>query len=201
MSVTRDTKWLSESGITLAFGVRHGQSRVLDAALARCTSLGIETHNVSVKDEDSLISVYHQTTQILTRHLQRMFELSNAPGKIMVFCESGNERSAAVAAAFVMSTHDDVDHIKAMQLCQLLRFCCNFYDALKRSLQSYWDILQAERENAKVAHISTVGQQCNTRKQERLLKRGFDEEDEDMIETGAWDQERFVNRVNAPFLS
>ncbi|OTA30446.1 hypothetical protein BTJ68_10087 [Hortaea werneckii EXF-2000] len=72
-------------------------------------------------------------------------------GKVLVFCESGNERSAAVVAAYLMEVHADVDFIKAMQLVQAQRFCVNFDDGIKRLLQGYWDILCARRQVERVA--------------------------------------------------
>ncbi|KAK3081559.1 hypothetical protein LTR53_020464, partial [Teratosphaeriaceae sp. CCFEE 6253] len=85
---------------------------------------------------------------MINEHLARSHQRTGKVGKVLVFCESGNERSAGVVAAYLMETHADVDFIKAMQLVQAQRFCANFDDAMKRLLQGYWDILRAGRQVA-----------------------------------------------------
>ncbi|KAG9619567.1 phosphatases II, partial [Aureobasidium melanogenum] len=110
--------------------------------------------------------------------------------KVLVFCESGNERSAAVVAAYLMEILADVDHIKAMQIVQAQRFCVNFDDNVKRLLQGYWDILQARRTTA---NFSTSG------RPKRLLERDMDHDGMDIDESGD-DGERFQSRTFAPFV-
>ena len=65
-------------------------------------------------------------------------------GKVLLFCESGNGRSAAVAAAYVM-TMFDTDLTRALQFVSGQRFCANFDDETKFLLKSYEDILVARR--------------------------------------------------------
>ena len=120
-----------------------------------------------------------------------------------MFCESGNERSAGVVAAYLMETHVDVDFIKAMQLVQAQRFCANFDDALKRLLQGYWDILCAKREVAAVDGRASGfngvanGYGNHTAKGKRSLQR---DEDEEMDGMGGDDWQRFSGRTFAPFM-
>lgn len=45
-----------------------------------------------------------------------------------------------------MESLDDVDCIKAMQICTGQRFCVNFDDNVKTLLQAYWDIQRASRD-------------------------------------------------------
>jgi len=65
-------------------------------------------------------------------------------GKVLVFCETGNDRSAAIVAAYIMSIFG-MDLIKTLQFVGLQRFCVNFDEETKNWLKSYEDILTAKR--------------------------------------------------------
>ena len=65
-------------------------------------------------------------------------------GKVLVFCESGNERSAAFVVAFIMNIYG-LELIPAIQYVQSQRFCVAFDDDLKFMLNSYQEILKAQR--------------------------------------------------------
>lgn len=65
-------------------------------------------------------------------------------GKVLVFCETGNDRSAAVVAAYLLTMFNS-DLVKTLQFINLQRFCVNFDDETKHLLRSYEDILSAQR--------------------------------------------------------
>lgn len=147
---------------------------------------------------------------MINEHLSRMYQLSNGQqlGKVLVFCESGNERSAGVVAAYLMEMHEDVDYIKAMQLCQAQRFCVNFDDSMKRLLQGYWDILCAQRtvQAQQQAHENGTGHGMNgvsgftngaSARTKRVLERS---QDDDVNMDDDDDLERFGGRTFAPFI-
>lgn len=190
MSITKDAAWLRDTGITLAIGLKQGQGRVLDGALKRCQELGLDTHGIHVQDHHALTALFPDIFKLGTSHLLRCLHSNASLGKILIFCETGNEKSPAAAAAFVMGSHYDVDHIKAMQLCQLQRFCCNFDEASKSSLQSYWDLLCAQR-NVEQARQSEVA------RPKRSFEQAYDNDDDACMDE---DAERFTDRAAAPFV-
>lgn len=69
-------------------------------------------------------------------------------GKVLVFCESGNNRSAAVVAAYIMTVFG-VNIVRAVQFVNRQRFCTSFDEDTKFWLRAYQDILEARRAIAK----------------------------------------------------
>ncbi|KAK5121678.1 hypothetical protein LTR85_004850 [Meristemomyces frigidus] len=194
------------TGITMLLGVRQKytfESKLMNGALRKAEELGIESHTVDLASNQDLIHNFPSTTALINDHLARVHKATGQLGKVLVFCESGNERSAGVVAAYLMETHVDVDFIKAMQLVQAQRFCANFDDALKRLLQGYWDILCAKREVAAVEGLASGfnyvanGYGSSSTKTKRSLQRDDDEEMDGATED---DLERFGGRTFAPFM-
>jgi len=200
-------------GITMLLGVRQKhsfESKLMNGALRKAQDMGIESHTIDLVDNQALIHNLPQTTALINDHLTRVHQATGGGlGKVLVFCESGNERSAGVVAAYLMETHVDVDYIKAMQLVQAQRFCANFDDAMKRLLQSYWDILCARRAVAAVADVGSGpdggggGAAHGSLPLGRVTKhkRGLQvDEDQDMGGMDQDDLERFGGRTFAPFV-
>ncbi|RMY63792.1 hypothetical protein D0863_10284 [Hortaea werneckii] len=211
----------ADSSITLLLGIRHQSlslpNKLMTNALHRTTHLlQIEHHLIDLTSTHDLISLFPRTTALITAHLARHHASTGRVGKVLVFCESGNERSAAVVAAYLMEVHADVDFIKAMQLVQAQRFCVNFDDGIKRLLQGYWDILCARRQVEREVVGGSSGRGLREEEGEgdggprsgggeRLsgCKRGLErDEDEEMegVVGGDDDWERFGGRTFAPFV-
>ena len=207
LSAVKDMAWLKREGITCVLGVRQKgafQSKLMNSALSKVGDTGIENYAVDVDDNQDLIHSFPATTAQIHQHVARKLQETNEIGKVLVFCESGNERSAGVAAAFLMETHEDVDYIKAMQLCQAQRFCVNFDDGMKRLLQGYWDILCAKRQVAQMSEVPSPnggndGDASAAVKGKRSLERE-DDDDEEMDGMDEDDVERFGGRQFAPFV-
>lgn len=204
MTAAKDEAWLRKEGITMLLGVRQKhatyQSRLMDSALTLADRLGIERHTIELANNQDLISSFAANNRLINLHLARTFTATGNTrlGKVLVFCESGNERSAGVVAAYLMETHANVDHIKAMQLVQAQRFCVNFDDSMKRLLEGYWDILQATRSVAGDVAAAPPRPEFNR------AKRGLDRDDDgDEMMGGGGDRddlERFGQRgAFAPF--
>ena len=207
LSAVKDLAWLKREGITCALGVRQKgafQSKLMNSALSKVGAVGIETCAIDVEDNQDLIHSFPAATAQIHQHVARKLQETGEIGKVLVFCESGNERSAGVAAAYLMERHEDVNYIKAMQLCQAQRFCVNFDDGLKRLLQGYWDILCAKRQVAQMSGVPSSsggndGSVSTPVKGKRSLERDQDE-DEDMDGMDDDDLERFGGRHFAPFV-
>lgn len=202
MTAAKDEAWMRKEGITMVLGIRqkYGFSfRLMDGTLHRAQAAGVEARAVDLANNQDLIHSFPDTTALINSHLSRVYNTTGHLGKVLVFCESGNERSAGVIAAYLMETHENVDYIKAMQLCQAQRFCVNFDDAMKRLLQGYWDILCAKRAVAASNTASGPSLQSHTNKNKRGLERDEDD-DEDMDAMRDDDFQRFGGRTFTPFM-
>ncbi|GAB7359092.1 hypothetical protein MBLNU230_g5163t1 [Neophaeotheca triangularis] len=153
MSAAKDGNFLTREGITMVLGIKqkHGLgAKLMQNAMLKAQELGIQYAAFEVGSDQELAQTFASTTQTINDHImQKRIGAGKTAGKVLVFCESGNERSAAVAAAYLMETHDDVDFIKAIQLCQAQRFCTNFDDKIKVLLQARWTFIVAQRQVAK----------------------------------------------------
>ena len=77
---------------------------------------------------------------------------------MLVVCETGNDRSAAVVAAYLMAMYG-LDTVQAVQFMQLKRFCVALGDDFKFQLQAYGDILRARGDvGATGGHHYQLGQ-------------------------------------------
>jgi len=188
MSAVKDRDFLRNEGITLLMAVRHCQtleSKIMQSALNVADELNIEKKALDMSSAYELVASFPRAATVINHHM------NSCPGaKVLIFCESGNERSAAVVAAYIMDILADVDHIKAMQIVQAQRFCVNFDDNVKRLLQGYWDILQAKRATANMNTSGTA---------KRVLERETDDDGMDVDDSGD-DGERFGSRTFAPFV-
>jgi hypothetical protein len=205
-SAAKDIEYLRREGITMLLVVR-------DTATARVSllsgdkmakELGIESRAVDVAGNPELIAAFPRAIKTINDHLIAMYRHNAArgtirpdflpvtPGRVMVFCESGNERSAVVVAAYLMFMYK-LNLIEAIQYVQSQRFCVAFDDGLKNLLQSYNDLLDAQRS---VISASTMSSQTKA-------KRGRDEISEDDMDVDldrGDDEARFGSRSTfAPF--
>ena len=219
MVVAKDKGYLQSEGITMVLAIKykHGlSSRIMAGANESATKLGIVHRAVDLNSNSELISAFSKSVDLINQHMSGVYAAStsrNMPqqsmGKVLVFCGSGNETSAAIVAAYLMNVLQDVDYVKAMQLCQTRRFSSNFDDSLKNALRSYWDILRAKRDvtsslhqNMSVAkqitgHSAALSSSAYASNVKRALS---DDEDDAMeIEPSVADTARFDGRYVQPF--
>lgn len=164
--------------------------------------LGIEAAHVDVTDTQHLTHRLRDAVMIINEHLVSQYRKmrtgdhdENVWGKVLVFCESGNERSATVVAAYLMSMFE-VDIVGAIQYIQAQRFCVAFDDGLKNLLMSFQQMVQAEKMTLH-ARPQLYGQDPGVK-----AKRTRDDldDDTDMDLDRADDEARFDGRrVFAPF--
>jgi len=207
MVAAKDRAFLEREGITMAFAIR-AQDNSMMGALNASREICAEVTTIEVPTFHQLIGRFAETTRIINSHVARYRQHSLATtgqptlGKVLVFCESGNEKSAAVVAAYLMMMLNDFDFVKAMQVCQAQRFCVNFDDVLKNILRSHWDILQARRS---VAQTNSLLVQMNgllgTAKQKRGIDITREDNDVDMEDDmgPSDDALRFAGRDSTPF--
>lgn len=204
MTAAKDEAWLKKQDITCILAVRQKgafESKLMNGALRKAGELGIEHFTVDVSGLQELIQTFPMTSAHIYNHVFGNENSTGQLGKVLVFCESGNERSAVVVAAFLMEMHDDVDHIKAMQLCQAQRFCVNFDDAQKRLLEGYWDILRARRQVAEQQSVAGAVDGSLAQTVGVKVKRGLERDDDnDADAMNEDDEERFGGRSFVPFV-
>ena len=162
MAAARDQDFLQREGITMVLAVRNtrsAQAKVLGSKTAE--ELGIESKAIDVAGNQELIAAFPKAIAVINTHLSKMYQLQQvkaapsttpglahspaAPGKVLVFCESGNERSATVVTAYIMAMYS-TDLIKAVQIVQAQRFAVAFDDPLRNLLSTYEIMLKAKRD-------------------------------------------------------
>ncbi|KAJ4354258.1 uncharacterized protein N0V89_005992 [Didymosphaeria variabile] len=225
LTAAKDREWLRSAGITMVLAIRSRNNSMMGAMQIAKEVCG-QVESVEAANYSTLIGQLSRTTRMINQHVakvRRMTEATGSPqlGKVLVFCESGNEKSAAVVAAYLMEILDDFDFIKSMQVCQAQRFCVNFDDNIKNILQNHWDILVARRSVAssrtellnstalanglqQITHQQQQQQQLQAPPNSSLkVKRSVEEMDDDMDMSDGADSSdvlRFTGRDVTPFM-
>ena len=172
-SVLRDLDYLRSEGFTLLLAVRNqrsAQARLVSGEKA-AAELGILAESIDVIDYQHLASEFPRAIRRINDHLAGVdgsalfaadpnvnFQSSACPNKkIFVFCESGNERSAAVVIAYIMVMLN-MDPARAVCTVHHCRSSVTVQDSMQRHLAAFHSILTAKRdvECAKRA-ISSAG--------------------------------------------
>jgi serine/threonine/tyrosine-interacting protein len=210
MVAAKDKAFMEREGITMVLAVR-AQPNSMMGAMQAATAVCMEVGSIEASSFYNLTPQFAEAARMINSHVARVrqhsIETTGQPalGKVLIFCESGNEKSAAVVAAYLMETLTTIDHVKAMQVCQAQRFCVNFDDTLKNILRSYWDIVGARRSIAAQAPQQNNGQSGlhllpTPAKQKRGIEDTRDDEDmgmDDGMEPS--DALRFTGRDVTPF--
>ncbi|PBP27190.1 hypothetical protein BUE80_DR001882 [Diplocarpon rosae] len=197
-SASRDLETLKKDGVTLLLVIRNTASAAasLLSGDKSAATLGIQSAAVDVGGNGELIAALPRGIRIINDHLLSQYRKYTAIkndavpqpcGKILVFCESGNERSAAFVTGYMMHVFG-MGLVPAMQYVQSQRFCVAIDDGLKHMLHSYQDILVAQRSlDAPSATFQTLSKS----------KRRRDEvEDDEDVDMGQGDDEaRFGGRT------
>ena len=227
MSAARDKHFLQSEAITMVLVVRDiksAQARLLGTRTA--DELGLETKMVDVAGNQELIAAFPRAIELINVHLSMMYQQeqskeaqglgllqgqrNSAPGKVLLFCETGNERSAALVTAYIMAMYA-VDLVKAIQIVQAQRFAVAFDDSMRNLLSTYEIMLRAKRDvvqaNSQFPDARSDGTASNINAScinggGKSSKRSFEvahEEDMD-VDTEDMDISRFRGRAgSAPF--
>ena len=202
-AAARDIDALKREGITLLLVIRStmtAAARLLSGERV-ASQLGIEATAIDVAWNPELIAAFPRITKVINDHLISVYRQrstpslsapnispSTSPGKVLVFCESGNERSATVVAAYLMAMHD-LDVVGAIQFIQSQRFCVAFDDSLKNLLYSYQQLLEAQR-SVSVAQRQQRAPSVGAKR----ARDDLTEEEDDMDLDYVGDVERFRGR-------
>jgi hypothetical protein len=202
VSAVRNAAFLCDHGITMllaARDVRQAAARLL-AVSKTAADLGIASDTVDVSGRAELISAIPQAIGKINAHLLAM----RGRGKVLVCCETGNERSAALVAAYLMTMYD-ADLVGALQFVHYKRFCANFDDDIKFLLRGYGDLVAARRMVNTFPHQQGNGV-LGVGMPDKKGKRGIgeasvDDGNEEEVADGAeMDLQRFQGRHLTPFV-
>ncbi|WYZ46361.1 hypothetical protein EsH8_IX_000586 [Colletotrichum jinshuiense] len=222
LSVARDEAWLAQEGITMVIVSRHArvaQARLMSVDKA-ARSLGIVVEYLDVLDNNELIRGFPEVVRKINGHLldvyrsqamavqegQMIIDNSNfKSGKVLLVCETGNDRSAFVAAAYVMTVYGK-DMVSTVQFISIQRFSANFDEDGKRMLQAYEDILTAQKNVSNATrHVPRGGQLGEpSGGGKRRIEATYDEDDRqsgDGYDSFITDRERYQERSRfVPFV-
>lgn len=218
VAAARDTSFLQSHQISMVLAIRNIQSgEAIRLRSKAALQIGIESKTIDVAGNHELIPALLRGIEIINAHVSDLHKKQQAetvfpsnigvsvspPGKVLVYCESGNELSAILVAAYLMAIYS-VDLVKAIQLIQSQRFCAPFDDASKFLLRTFGDILQAQRDSRRATtgapHKGTAGDRSQSLAiKSKGSKRNLDEtynEEEDGEMDIEWDEAR---KGYAPF--
>ncbi|KAJ9248460.1 hypothetical protein DTO207G8_7386 [Paecilomyces variotii] len=199
-SSLKDRDFLRTEGITLLLAIRSRQS-----AQARLVSgekvaaeLGIEADAIDVMDNQELIAAFPRAIRRINDHIA-----FSPHRKVLVFCESGNERSASVVIAYLMVMLN-LDTVNALYTVQHRRFCVCIEEPMRILLASFESILDAKRDVAKAKRMVSSSNGMNPQVQaskKRSLSQQNETDDQEQGDTDMdMDTDRFYDRnPSAPF--
>ncbi|PSN71295.1 hypothetical protein BS50DRAFT_487420 [Corynespora cassiicola Philippines] len=204
MTAAKDKAFIAREGITMVLAIRTNHSS-MNGVLRAAREAGPEVATIEAANYHALVGKFAEATRLINRHVANIRDLAIKAGnpqlgKVLVFCESGNEKSAVVTAAYLMEMLDDFDYIKAMQVCQAQRFCVNFDDTLKGILRAHWDILLAKRSVANSRQELLQSSNLTAGLQQRSIDDTHDDEAMELDSSrDPSDLLRFSGRDNTPF--
>ena len=160
LACLKDREFLQREGFTLLLAIRNdrsAQARLVSGERA-ATALGIEADSVDVSGNQELISAFPRAIRRINDHIASPTQIGFGypiRRKVLVFCESGNERSAAVLMAYLMVMLD-LDARSAHRVVQDRRFCVSLEDALRHLLASFGSILEAKKDVERTRRTATA---------------------------------------------
>lgn len=204
----RDHDYLRQNNVSMIVVVRDARMANMPSlsVTKACEAFNIEASFVNV-NVDNPLHLIRELPEIIFKLNSHMISLHNQSqaetgvprsGHILVTCDSGNDRSAAIVAAYIMAVYGASMH-KAAQFLHRRRFSCNFDEGTKRMLQTWEELLLAQA--AVVADQQATQYGAAPPKSKRRL---HDMLVPDIHIQGAttcvsYDEDRFQERRFAPF--
>ena len=197
-TVAKDAAFIRDTGVTLMLAVRDAKMaqrmpRLNDPARFP-SSQGLVTATFDLSNAYDLVRHVRPIMKMINDHLEQsatqlpINSISDIRAKVLVFCESGNERSAVVVVAYIMIVYG-VNAVTALQAVQSQRFCINAGEDMKAMLQTFEELLKAERQVATartqdtqlIRNLSDTHRQLPTlNKSKKRTSDMYNDGDEDM---------------------
>ena len=179
-AAAQSTDFVRHNGITLLVAVRSAsaarlQAKLLDPARFKSAD-GIQTMTLDLENSYDMITNLPKAIRAINNHIEQS---GLPPTKVLIFCESGNDRSATMVCAYLMVLYG-LGAVEAMQVAQSQRFCISIDDSSRNMLQNFEDLLVAKRMVADSV-IANHGQKLAGAEGNKATssKRGFDNYSED----------------------
>lgn len=221
LSAAKDKKFVSETGFTLLMSIRSmasGPAHAIDAAKMTVHHHGVRAYNLDVDWPTYLIRIFPAGIKVINDHLEdttnahefsvhENFRSGSIRGKVLIFCETGNDRSAAFVTAYLMAVFN-VDVVTAIQIVQSQRFSICFDEPTRSALATFETLLAAKRDVGRANRTLNGDQRtrnlqpeahqqfANPAPPKRTLGNVYDDEDEMETHGGERHQRRMAE---APF--
>lgn len=164
-SCCKDLEFLKSEGFTLLLAVRnrHSATARLVSGEKAAAALGVKADTIDVLDSQELIHTFPRAIRRINDHLAGVdVDPTKTPDavqgierfpkrKVLIFCESGNDRSAVLAIAYLMA----MLNLNAGQATTAIlerRFCANVEGPMRRILNAFESILAAKRDVRRAAY-------------------------------------------------
>jgi serine/threonine/tyrosine-interacting protein len=158
LAAAKNEKYVRETGFTFLISVRStasGPTRAMDAT-RMAAQWGLLSYNLDIDSPTDLIRKFPAAIKSINDHIEdtangTLFHESGnlqpvlIRGKVLVFCETGNERSAAFVSAYIMAVFN-IDVVTAVQTVQSQRFSISLDDSTKNALGTFGTLLSAQRD-------------------------------------------------------
>ena len=193
----KNRDFLYKEHFTLLLSIRTtqtAQARLVSGERA-AYEIDAESDSVDIVDNRDLVSVFPRAIRRINDHMSAPATPGNfqsqQPRKVLVFCESGNERSAVVVAAYLMAMFN-LRAETALYVVQQRRFCVNIEAHLWHILCCFDSILKAKRDVEKerrsestdstsqgplLASTSSKKRNLNDRDDDAITRDGMDIDD------------------------
>lgn len=195
-SAARDPLFLKASGITLMVAVRSTKAIQARPAFLNpasfVTNSGITTLSFDFDSTFDFVSKLRLIVRAVNEHLEQtcpkipVDDVTDIGGKVLIFCESGNNRSPVLVAAYLMIIYG-VSAFSAIHVIQSQRFCITMSDDLKNVLLDLQYILEAQRtvSATKTSSVEAPGRSGQGSRSSQCTKRNLDDMDTSDEEMGA----------------
>ncbi|KAH8125037.1 hypothetical protein FP744_10004897 [Trichoderma asperellum] len=216
-SVIRNDEFLQQAAISLMIIVRNARApRDYPSARAASERLGISLVYIDV-DPDNLVPSFYEMVQQVNSHLlvvngSQGSGTEDAPncfrrplGKILVSCDTGNDLSPTLAAAYLMLMYG-LSMESGFAFVILQRFCCAFDGKSKQALLTWQGLIEASAAVASHSqhHVAAMAPTIHTKGNKNTKRRHEAIVYEDKTHLGfcsVGDCERFEGRATfVPFM-
>ncbi|KAI9671640.1 MAG: hypothetical protein M1831_003168 [Alyxoria varia] len=151
----KDQDFLLQQNFTMVLAFRHVPGILVpnftqNAAtpyLQAARYLGIQTPEVEVGDFQQMVSLIPTLVDEVNDNLNTAKRERGFIGKVLVVCETGNDRAAFFTIAYLMHI-TDLELVPAIQTVHSARFCIVISNTLQHSLAAEHDRLTAKRQVA-----------------------------------------------------
>lgn len=208
--IARDATYITQNGISMVIAVRsaqmaRAQPKWLDPSrLSSCANL--QTATFDVDSPFDVIQRIKPVLKMMTDHLEArtadrsIQSLTDIGGKILVFCESGNDRSPILVAAYLMLVYGLAWH-ESLNLIHAYRFSVSLSGNMNEMLKTLEGMFRAEADTAAVfngirnQHQTQIGESDHRRGSKRTIDDAYDT-DETMTE----ENDVSIRTGTAPFV-